>query len=971
MPMRRAGFLFVLLLVSAEALGQGVQTGTLRGIVRDQQGLAVPGVTVIATSTALQGRRTTVTSPLGAYTLRLLPAGDYDIAFDRTGFSPVSRKTTIPLGLTVEQRVTLRPAGVAETVAAVEEIPAPITTPVVGANFTHDEIEALAMSRTLAGIAELSPGLTNITPDRDQVSINGAFAFDNVFLIDGVDISDNLFGSPQNLFIEDAIQETQTLTSGIGAEFGRFTGGVVNAITRSGSNHFGGSVRLNLTNPAWSTQTPFELCGPRCPAAATYTPVAHEDVLNKTWEGTVGGPVIRDRLWFYAAGRKETLATSSSFPETNIANTETDRNQRGDIKLTATVTSSHTIQGGYVSNSSEQAGRPSFSSSIDPFTAGDPRFPNSSYFTTYHGLLKDNLLVEAQYSQRTFQFVNVGGSSTSIVESPFFTLGSGRHYNAPYFDVTDPESRNNHQLAGAVTYFFQASGRHEVKGGYEFFRSQLTGGSSQSPTGYVFDSDYLTAGGGRPVYDSSNHLIPLFVPGDSQIEHWFPDRGAVLNVDTNSFYAQDYWAINDRVSADLGLRYERVRSEATGNLTGVDTGTIVPRLALGWDIRGNGKQIAHVTYSHYSGSYNEAQIGGNNHVGNPDVLFGIYAGPRGQGRSFAPGFNPANYVIVDGRFPTANVSMAPGLSSPVTKEFTLSYGSEVGRRGYAEATYVMRRTGNLIEDLITLANGTTRVVKNGFDLGTFTNVIYDNTDLASREYDGLLLQSRYSVNARWSVNGHYTLMLKNEGNYEGEAANQPGLVSPLGDFPEGFNAARNFPSGRLQDFQRHKLRLWSVYSLSLGRAGRASVSGLWRLQSGEVYSLKAINQALTATQLALLARYSNIPTSQTVYFGARGSQDFLGYGLVDASVNYDVPVVRSLRPWLKFDVFNLLDNLKQVKWNTTVRRDAASTRDSLGLATGYTLAPSYGQAEANTDFPTPVAGVVGGRTFRVSFGVRF
>src|SRR6185503_18469510 len=109
MRMRRVGLLFVLLLISATARAQGVQTGTIRGIVRDPQNLAVPGVTVTATSTALQGRRTTVTDREGGYTLRLLPAGDYDITFDLTGFSPVSGKTALALGLAVEQRVTLRP----------------------------------------------------------------------------------------------------------------------------------------------------------------------------------------------------------------------------------------------------------------------------------------------------------------------------------------------------------------------------------------------------------------------------------------------------------------------------------------------------------------------------------------------------------------------------------------------------------------------------------------------------------------------------------------------------------------------------------------------------------------------------------------------------------------------------------------------------------------------------------------------
>jgi hypothetical protein len=86
----------------------------------------------------------------------------------------------------------------------------------------------------------------------------------------------------------------------------------------------------------------------------------------------------------------------------------------------------------------------------------------------------------------------------------------------------------------------------------------------------------------------------------------------------------------------------------------------------------------------------------------------------------------------------------------------------------------------------------------------------------------------------------------------------------------------------------------------------------------------------------LLARYPNTPSSQTVYFGARGSQDFLGYGLVDTSINYDVPVFRTLKPWVKFDVYNLFNNEKLIGWSTTVSPNKATSADSLGLPTGYT-----------------------------------
>src|SRR5262249_10859411 len=205
----------------------------------------------------------------------------------------------------------MKAAGVAETVEVVAETPAPIATPIVGANFKHEEIEALPGPRTLAGIATLSPGLSDVTPHAGQGSINGAVAFDNVFMLNGVDVNDNLFGSPQNLFIEDAIQETQTLTSGISAEYGRFSGGVVNAISKSGGNTFSGSGRINLTNPSWSTETPFEV----------KNGTTHKDVLSKTYEGTFGGPIVHDRLWFFSAGRWATTNTATTFPETAIQNT--------------------------------------------------------------------------------------------------------------------------------------------------------------------------------------------------------------------------------------------------------------------------------------------------------------------------------------------------------------------------------------------------------------------------------------------------------------------------------------------------------------------------------------------------------------------------------------------------------------------------------------------------------------------------
>ncbi len=326
------GVLGLVLCASIATASQGVQTGIARGTVTDAQSLPLPGVAVTVSSPSLQGQRTVVTEGDGSYVLRQLPAGEYTITLELSSFATTRLTTTIPLGGVVEQNVTLQAIGVTEQVTVVAETPPPLAAPSVGLNITQDEVEALATSRTLQGIATLSPGVNDNSPNTNQLVINGAFAFDNAFMLNGVDVNDNLFGSPQDLFIEDAIEETQVLTSGISAEYGRFSGGVVNAITKSGGNTFSGSLRLNITNPSWTRETPFE----------EENEIERESNINQTWEGTFGGPILRDRVWFFGAGRRANLATSNTFNQTGIPYGEEDNNWRAEAKVTATPMANQT-----------------------------------------------------------------------------------------------------------------------------------------------------------------------------------------------------------------------------------------------------------------------------------------------------------------------------------------------------------------------------------------------------------------------------------------------------------------------------------------------------------------------------------------------------------------------------------------------------------------------------------------------------
>ena len=131
----------------------------------------------------------------------------------------------LPLGATAAVDVTLAVAAISETVLVEGVIPPAVTSTQTSANIAADAVNVLPMGRTPYLIAELMPGLTTNTPNANQLTISGGFAYDNVFLVDGVDVNDNLLGSMNDLFIEDAIGEVQVLTSGVTAEYGRFSGG--------------------------------------------------------------------------------------------------------------------------------------------------------------------------------------------------------------------------------------------------------------------------------------------------------------------------------------------------------------------------------------------------------------------------------------------------------------------------------------------------------------------------------------------------------------------------------------------------------------------------------------------------------------------------------------------------------------------------------------------------------------------------
>ena len=949
---------------------QGVQTGSVRGVVRDATGLVLPQATVRAESPVQQGARITTTDQAGAYRLAGLAAGTYTVTFEFPGLEPVAREVRVAVGAIEPVDASLKAAGVAETVTVGATAPSLVSATSGGTHLRVTEIDALPTGRTPSLVAELAPGLTNNTPNVNQVTISGAVAYDNVFLVDGVDIGDNLFARPDDLYIEDAIDETQVLTAAISAEYGRFSGGVINAVTKRGGNLFSGSLRSNLSNAAWTDETPFE----------TTNKQERQSKMDRYYEGTFGGPLRRDQAWFFFAGRSQSSETSLTLAQTAAPFQQVDDQNRWELKVTATPVANQTLQVQYLDRR-QTSTRPSLPITIDPTASDTQDTPGHLLVANWNGVLSGKFFATAQYSQKA-NHPRFGNTSTRLQDSPFLTIGrvspGGLHFGPLYFDRTDPENRDNDQLTGSLSYFGSRPGwgTHDLKGGFELFSLVLQGGNSQSSTGYLFNTDYASIAG-KPVTEASGRVVPVWIPGATTVGNTLPTRGAELDITTTSFYVQDRWTPTSRLTVDLGLRYENVSSVATGDSPSIDAQALVPRLAAAYDLRGDGRTVVSGSYAHYAGRYTSSIFGRNTPVANAGRVTSVYNGPAGQGYDFAPAYNLANYSVVSGSFPTANIFLEDGLHSPLTHEFTVTGAQEIGT-GAVRATYVRRQATGLVESFIDdpTAAGKTTVIQNGVTFGTFDNVYYRNSDASVRDYQAVELQGNYRVRPNWTVAGHWTVQLKNEGNYEGEAANQPGVGTVLGDYPEILVEGRDFPMGRLDDYQQHKVRVWSIYQLGLGRFGTVDLTPMWRYNSALTYSLAAGSVPLSAIQRSRNPGYARLPGSgangsQTLFFGERGGEAFAGYGLVDLGVTYQVPVWKTLRPWLKLEVLNAFNNDTLIGWDTTITADATSALDADGLPTAYLRGTRFGQGTSTAHYPRPRPGMTGGRTFLGAFGLRF
>jgi len=875
--MRRFAILALMLgLVAGALFAQSNPTGTLSGHVTEGKD-ALPGVTVSASSPNMQGTRTAVTTVNGDYIFTFLPPGEYKIRFELQGFQTLDTSIKISAAQNSKLDATMPAAKVAEEVTVTGSYETISASATAATTMEASLVNKLPVTRDLQGAVALTAGVSTTGPSQ-SITISGAQSYESLFLINGVVVNENLRGQPTNLFIEDAIQETTTQTSGVSAEYGRFSGGVVNTLTKSGGNEVHGSFRDSFDNNKWTAPTPKTVEHSRA------------DKVNSTYEATLGGYVWKDKLWYFLAGRDRKTTGTDQTRITNIVFPTGLSEKRYEGKLTWAVTPDHRFVGTYIKRDREWAGY--YFPSIPIVDAGDSiysrQIPEDLKAVNYTGVLADNFFVEGQYSERNLQFQNSGGrfKGDRVKGTDVYSNAQGYVGNAAVFcGGCEPEDRNNKDYLIKGSWFLSTAGTgsHDVIFGYDQYEDFHFSVNHQSPSDFWVSASTFLFGG-------QNWYPQFYGDGSGDID-WYPilQIGKGANFKQTGVFVNDKWRLNNNWSFNIGLRWDKNDGQNSIGATVAKDSNISPRLGVTFDPTGDGNWVFNASLARYVMTIaNTGNVADQSPQQPATFLWGYYGPDINTDCDPATGTNclkaPEALAIVWNWFdsiggtnsfpdygfeiPGYNRVIKGSLDSPYAEEWAVGATKRLGNSGIFRLDYVHRDYKNAYTTHVDQSTGTVDVVVLGKDWGTQDLGFIENSNFLSRKYDGLTLQGTFRLGDRWNLGGNYTYS-HTFGNFNGETSGS-GPVTTTGTptyYPEFQNVKWSNPERDLSTDQRHRARIWVVWDMIASKHNNLSLSLMESYFSGTPYGAVGSISTRGLPETAGLP-YINPPSTVSYYFTA-------------------------------------------------------------------------------------------------------
>jgi Carboxypeptidase regulatory-like domain len=852
------------ILTAGVAHAQSRVTGAdLRGTVTEQAGGPLAGATVTVTNQETNIARTATSGVNGSYYVAALPPGPYSVAVEMTGFAAQKREgLALHLGQTASVDFTLSLEGRTEEVTVTGEATLSDTAhTAVSSVVGQAQIENLPINgRNFISFSVITPGVTtDNTPQQGAsatsgLSFTGQRARSNNIMVDGLDNNDSVVGAVRSTFSQEAVREFQVLTNSYSAEFGKATGGVVNIVTKSGSNDLHGNAFMYLRDDSLNAKDHFE----KFDVFGNAVDRTKSPFKQKQFGATLGGPIRKDRTFFFLsferldvqANNFVTIAESDAavlrnagFPVTTGANPfdVTDTLLLG--KLNHQWNSDHSVVlrvnysdrdnqniepfGGLIARSrgAEQLRKDS-SVSLAETDILSPRWVHELRVQWAHENQKINSLDP-----------NCGGEClTNDVGGPTLEVAGVASVGRQRF-TPNPRINTRYQLSDTLTY---AGGSHVMKGGLDFNYID-----NQAALPLHFGGRYLfrplpAIPGLIPTPLSAIQALAAGLPA-AYIQGYGSPGGPYKAIDF-SVFLQDEWRLTPKLVIKPGIRYQRqylpdYDQRQVSNVGGTvfsypyptDGNDIAPRVALSFDPGGDGKTSLHAAY----GIFYDSQITAIGAVtdeisGQPGdsvrTLAARFPSPVVLGAWRAPGHRLTEaqaLALLGGSYPSLVISADPGLETPYAHQAAVGLDRTLGHDYSFTANFVYVRgkhqVGTVDYNPVVPSLGPGRRPNdvNG-RAGTSASVL-QYTDFGETWYKGMTLSLNKRLSHHYEFLVSYTLGKGEDNSTDFQSAfipqdNGRGRdPNNLTGLPVGFNP--DLERGPANHDQRHRFVFSGLYQL--------------------------------------------------------------------------------------------------------------------------------------------------------------
>jgi hypothetical protein len=599
----RRGLLSLALMVCTAAAAFAQNTsGNVLGRVLDQSQAGIPGAAVTATNPATGFNRATVTDEQGTYRLTALPVGTYEIKVELSGFQTRTREVVVQVGANIDVNFDLAMQALSENVQVQASTPLiETTTSTVGGIVDTKRIESMPLNgRQFANLAATIPGVglgfhsdpTKSTQYSPQ--IGGGNGRNLNYQIDGGDNNDDTVGGLLQLFPLEAIDQFSVQTSRYKAEYGRSNGGVMNIVTKSGTNNNHGSWFTLLRDDQMNARTETERRSER----------EKQDYRRWQYGGSFGGPVIKNKLQYFAAFERtqqdtfQPVSSKGLFPNIDGVYATPYRETLFTSKVTATINSNNYLWLRYGRNQNSQP------YGAGPFIAPSAWGDSKNEFNSINGNY-NTVLGATAFNEFIFQYADFGNNILPRSTETRQTFPNG---------VAIGQNPNTPQTTQQKKWQFRDD--------FSWTKSGMLGLSHAFKAGVNWIHEptlFITFNTGKGIVQYA-HLTDDLTGPIATVTLNDGDARANIPLDQYAFYIQDDWRVTSRLTINAGLRYDVIdgyQIDQSGNpnfpkiqaagraglLAGIkglenfgqdpkeDTNNWQPRIGFAYDIRGDGKDV--------------------------------------------------------------------------------------------------------------------------------------------------------------------------------------------------------------------------------------------------------------------------------------------------------------------------------------------------------------------------------------------